>query len=104
MAEVLEVKHNEAARRYEAEVEGQLAVVDYRQAEGQLTLTHTGVPKSLEGRGIGSALVKAVLDDVRARGLEVVPECPFISAYIRRHQEYLPLVEASSREPLRRAD
>ena len=104
MVEALEVKHNEAARRYEAEVEGQLAVVDYWQRDGRLTLTHTGVPTPLEGRGIGSALVKAVLDDVRARGLEVVPECPFVSAYIRRHQEYLPLVESSWREPLRRAD
>lgn len=97
MAEDVAVRDNEAAARYEAEVEGLSAVLGYRRLGPQLTLTHTDVPKALEGRGVGSALAKAALEDARARGLEVIPECPFVSSYIRRHPEYLPLVEAGSR-------
>ena len=97
MSEIPQMRHNEAASRYEAEIEGQSVVLGYRLRGNQLTLVHTDVPKSLEGRGIGSALAKATLEDARVRGLEVVPECPFVAWYIRRHPEYLPLVEAGSR-------
>ncbi len=102
MHEDLEVTHNEARQRYEAEVEGQLAVLDYRLRGTSLTLTYTGVPKPLEGRGIGSALVKVALDDARENGFSVIPECPFVGTFVRRHQEYLPIIDEGSREALRR--
>ncbi len=88
----LTVRDNPAAHRYEADVDGELAVAYYRLAGSTITFTHTEVPERLEGRGIGGALASFVLDDARARGLKVIPRCPFIKAYIDRHPEYQSLV------------
>jgi predicted GNAT family acetyltransferase len=54
---------------------------------------HTRVPGELEGQGYGGALAKAALDYARANGLKVIPTCPFVSAYLRRHKEYADLVQ-----------
>jgi len=83
----VEVRNNEAAHQYELEVDGRLALAAYRLRDGRITFTHTEVPDALEGRGIGSKLVKAALDDVRAKGLKVVPACQFVKHYIDKHPE-----------------
>ncbi len=87
-----EVRNNEAARRYELEVDGGLALAAYRIRDGRITFTHTEVPDALEGRGIGSKLVKAALDDARARALKVVPACPFVKHYMDKHPEVQDLL------------
>jgi hypothetical protein len=58
-----------------------------------LSIYHTEVPRSVEGRGLGSTLVAGILDIARARGLKVVPICPFVSAFIGRHPEYADLLK-----------
>lgn len=65
----------------------------YRAAADVLVLTHTEVDPSYEGRGVGSRLVREVLDDVRARDLRVVPRCPFVQGWIERHADYQDLVD-----------
>jgi len=87
-----EVADNPALSRYEMAVDGKVAVVEYRRLGDVLALTHTEVPQALSGRGVGTALVLATLDRVRAAGLKVRPLCPFITAVIRRHPEYGDLV------------
>ena len=87
-----EVRNNEAAHRYELEVDGQRAIAEYRLRPGRISFTHTEVPDALEGRGIGTRLVKAALDDARAKGLKVVPACPFVKHYIDKHSEYADLL------------
>jgi predicted GNAT family acetyltransferase len=67
--------------------------IRYATAPGLVLLIHTDVSPSVEGQGFGSALVRGALDDIRARGLRVVPVCPFVAAYLRRHPEYGDLVE-----------
>lgn len=86
------VTNNEAAQQYELEVEGQLALAAYRLSDGRITFTHTEVPEALEGRGIGSKLVEAALDDARAQGLKVVPACPFVKHYMDKHPEVQDLL------------
>jgi predicted GNAT family acetyltransferase len=89
------VERNAAVRRYELQVDGETALVQYRdEDDGTVRLLHTEVPKALGGRGIGSVLAKGVLDVIRAEGRRVVPECEFIAAYIDRHPEYQDLVSA----------
>jgi predicted GNAT family acetyltransferase len=79
--------------RYEIEEDGEVAgFLMYRIEPGVLELVHTDVDPKWEGKGVGAALVKGALDDVRARGLKVRPYCPFVAAYIRRHPEYEDLV------------
>ncbi|HEX9965875.1 MAG TPA: GNAT family N-acetyltransferase [Allosphingosinicella sp.] len=82
-----EVRNNEAKGQYELEVEGRLALAAYRLGDGRITFTHTEVPDELEGRGIGSRLVEAALEDARERGLKVVPACPFVKHYMDKHPE-----------------
>ncbi|MGE3595357.1 MAG: GNAT family N-acetyltransferase [Dehalococcoidia bacterium] len=87
------VENNERAQRYETVVDGHRAVIEYRREGERITYLHTEVPKALEGRGIGSALARAALDDARAHNLTVVPICPIVREYIRRHSEYESLVQ-----------
>jgi uncharacterized protein len=91
----IQVIDNAAKRRYEALVDGAVAgYVLYEQREGELVLIHTEVAEEFEGEGVGSRLIAGALDDIRARGLQVTPLCPFAAAYIKRHAEYSDLVAA----------
>lgn len=74
--------------RFELNVNGQVAFIDFIEAkESKIFLTHTEVPKSLEGEGVGSALVSKVLDYIRTNNLQLAPLCPFVASYIKRHPE-----------------
>lgn len=91
----IQVGDNPAKRRYEVLVDGAVAgYVFYQQREDALVLIHTEVGEEFEGKGVGSRLAAGTLDDVRARGLRIVPVCPFIKSYIERHPEYADLVAA----------
>jgi predicted GNAT family acetyltransferase/glutaredoxin len=90
-----EVVHVPEASRYELRLDGRLiGLAAYRRRNGRIAFTHTEVDESCEGRGFGSMLAAAALDDARRQGLEVAPLCPFIAYYIDRHPEYQPLVAA----------
>ncbi len=89
------VRDNPDKRRYEALVDDEVAgFLFYRAREGELVLIHTEVGEEFEGQGIGSKLVAGALDDIRARGLRIVPICPFVKAYLERHPEHSDLVAA----------
>jgi predicted GNAT family acetyltransferase len=96
------IRDNPTAQRYEAHLEGHLAILVYEREGNQIIFQHTSVPDTLEGRGIGGKLARAALEDARARGLVVVPNCPFVASYIRRHPEYLALVSEGRRQELER--
>jgi len=88
-----EIRHNQADHRYEAWLDGgPVGYAFYRDEPGRTVFTHTEVAAEVEGRGVGRALVRGALDDVRARGDEVVPLCPFVAGYIKTHREYQDLV------------
>lgn len=88
------VQDNPAKQQFELIVDGYTALAAYRLRDGIITFTHTEVPKELGGRGIGSTLAKEALNQVRERGLKVVPLCPFIKAYIDKNPEYRDLLAA----------
>jgi uncharacterized protein len=86
------------ASRYELRLDGHLVgLAAYHRRGNRIAFTHTEVDESCEGRGFGSRLVAAALEDAKSKGLDVVPLCPFIAHYIKRHPEYEPLVAASHR-------
>ena len=87
------VRDNTELHRFELDAEGHVAFSNYKRAGSVLTILHTETPKALEGRGIGSALMRGVLDSARAQGLKVDPVCPFAKAYIERHPEYADLLQ-----------
>lgn len=81
------VWHDAAHRRFLLELEGASAFAEYRRVGEAVMFTHTEVPRALEGRGVGRALVAGALDQVRRDGREVIPLCPFVLAYMRRHPD-----------------
>jgi predicted GNAT family acetyltransferase len=89
-AEVVDVPD---ASRYELRLaERVIGLAAYRRRDGRIAFTHTEVDEALAGRGFGSRLAAAALDDAARQGLDVVPLCPFIARYIERHTEYAGLL------------
>ena len=86
------VLHNQDEHRFELTVEGELAVLNYMLKGRIIIFTHTGVPPSIGGRGLGSRLVHTGLEFARENGLKVRSLCWFVSKYIRLHPEYQTLV------------
>ncbi len=96
------VLHNESESRFEIDLEGATAVLDYDLDGERIAFTHTEVPQQFEGRGYGAQLARAGLDYARQAGLAVVPACGFISAFIRRNPQYAELVAAEYRDRVTR--
>lgn len=86
MAEA-EVVLSEGRSRFELTDEGSTAFIDVTRDGDTMTLVHTEVPEALEGRGIGSALVRGALAHIRDNNLTVVPQCPFVASYLKRHPD-----------------
>ena len=79
--------------RYEALVGQEVAgFTDYHRQPGLMTALHTEIEASFQGRGIGSALVREMLDDLRRRDERVFAVCPYVKGYLRRHRGYADLV------------
>lgn len=88
-------------RRYELQVAGALAFIDYRRDGRIVSMTYAEVPAAVRGGGVGSRLVEGALALVRARGEKVVPLCSFVAHYIRRHPEHHDLLAGGIDEHLR---
>ena len=100
MADAPKVVMNEAERRFEVKLEGEVAFTEYRLVDHGIILPHTVVPEAFEGRGVGGALAKAALGYAREQGLKVIPTCPFVAGYIAKHPEWHDLVHETYRERL----
>lgn len=93
------VRDNPDEKRYDIRVDGQLAgFAQYRARPGLLAFIHTEIDPAFEGQGLGGKLIRFALEDARARELAVLPFCPFVNGYIRRHPEFVELVPADHRE------
>ena len=95
------VTDNLDLHRYEAHVDGELAgYAEYQLTRWSIVFTHTQVDDRFEGRGVGSALARSALDDVRAQGeRDVIPVCPFIRGWLDQHAEYADLVRQHHDDP-----
>jgi predicted GNAT family acetyltransferase len=85
------ISHDRAHSRFVTTVDGHECVVDYILSNGVMTITHTGVPGPVEGRGIAAALTKFALETAREQGWKVRPVCSYAVAYMERHPEYQTL-------------
>src|SRR6476661_8126432 len=95
------VRDNPDKHRFEIDLgDGAFAIAEYTLPDGKVVFTHTKVPASFEGQGIGSSLIRAALDAARERHLQVIPICPFFAAYMKKHAEVQDLLEPSYRSVL----
>jgi predicted GNAT family acetyltransferase len=88
------VRDNAARSRYELEVSGQTAFLDYRQSGKLRVLTHAEVPQALRGAGIAARLTAGALELVRAEGGKVLPRCPYVVEFIERNPQFNDLLAA----------
>jgi uncharacterized protein len=92
------VTDNPAASQYELHVGDKLAgIIAYRLRDNQISLLHTEIEPAFQGAHLGGHLARSVLDDARQRGLTVLPFCPYVSSWIKRHPDYAELVPSPRR-------
>lgn len=85
---VADITHDPVARRFSTRVEGVECELDYTLSGGVMTITHTGVPAAVGGRGLAGQLVREALTTARDRGWKVVPACSYASAWMDRHADF----------------
>ena len=95
----VEVTDNPDKARFEIVADGELAgFVLYHLRDGEIAFTHTQTDDRFRGQGLAARLVRASLDEARARHLAVLPYCPFVRSWITEHREYADLIPAGRRE------
>jgi uncharacterized protein len=85
--DIPQVVDDQAGSRFIVVADGEVAELMYRLQGDRLVLIHTGVPEALEGRGIGSMLAAAAIDEAKRRGLTIVPLCPFVTSWLEHHPD-----------------
>jgi predicted GNAT family acetyltransferase len=88
------VRDNPERNRFEMDTQAGLAIARYRRVGSTLMILHTEVPRAVEGRGLGSQLVRGMLDLVRGRNEQVVPLCGFVRRFVAQHPDYAALVKS----------
>ena len=83
-----DVVDNKDHNRFELAVDGELAILEYRIADGAIYFTHTETPWRLQGRGIAGRVVGAAAESARARGLKIVPRCSYVARWLQDHPEF----------------
>jgi predicted GNAT family acetyltransferase len=83
---------NEDQQRFEMNIDGEYAVINYRQTNGVVNLVHTEVSEELEGKGVAAALVTKTLQYLDQHQLKMVPSCTYVQYYLRRHPEWNRIV------------
>jgi predicted GNAT family acetyltransferase len=81
------VTHNEAKGQFEIVLGNERAVLQYHRTDDSITLLHTEVPLASRGRGLGNQLIRSALDFAHFNRLKVIPVCPFVKAYLKKHPE-----------------
>lgn len=88
----LPLVRNEEKQRFEMDVNGSLALIEYRDYPGKIALTHTEVEPALEGQGAATAIIEKTLAWIETQGLQLIPLCPLVVAYLKRHPEWNRIV------------
>jgi predicted GNAT family acetyltransferase len=86
------VRNNTALGRFEQDLEDGVAFATYRLSPHAVTILHTEVPAATRESGVGSQFVRRVLEEIRAQGLKVVPQCSFVQAFITKNPEFNDLL------------
>ena len=94
----LKLVKNETAHRFEMIVNGNAAIIEYKEYPGKIALIHTEVPAILEGKGVATAIIEKTLNYIEQNNLKLIPLCPMVVAYINRHPGWKRIVDQSVKE------
>lgn len=85
--------NNESEKQFEFHLDDHVPRIEYIKTKNEIYLTHTEVPRQLEGQGVGFALVKKVLEEIETYNVSLIPLCPFVAVYMKRHPEWKRLLK-----------
>jgi hypothetical protein len=85
--------NNVEGHQFEIRVDDQIARLKYEIRGGEIELIHTEVPAALGGQGVANELARGALEFAAQHSLRVIPTCPFVRAFLKRHDEYAKLTE-----------
>lgn len=88
----MHVQHDAKAHRFVIDLDGSQGLIDYQLRDGVMAITHTAVPREIEGRGVASQLTRAAFNHARAEGLKIHPACSYAAAWSKRHPELSDVV------------
>lgn len=83
---------NEEKNRFEIEIDGHYAYINYREFHDQMALVHTEADPELAGKGAAVAVVEKTLNYIEEQGMKVIPLCTYVFAYIKKHPEWKRVV------------
>ena len=89
----LELIKNEKESQFEMVVDGHTAIIVYKESPGKIALIHTEVPPVLEGKGVATAIIEKALNYIEQNNLKLVPLCPVVVAYVKRHPGWKRIVD-----------
>lgn len=96
------VERVDAHHRYDILVDGQRAgLTAYRDLGAQRVFFHTEIDEAFAGQGLGAELVQQALADVRASGMRIVPVCPYVAKFLKRHDEFADVTDPVTPDILR---
>ena len=84
----LDLVKNDTGNRFEMNVDGHTAIIEFKQYPGIIALLHTEVPPQLEGKGAATAIIEKTLDYIEKKNFKLIPLCPLVVAYLKRHPEW----------------
>jgi uncharacterized protein len=89
----MNIIHDAADLRFYAKVAGEEAELTYTYPEETvLDFDYTYIPPTARNQGLSDHLVKAGLEFARGKKYQVIPSCPVVEAYVKRHPEYKDLL------------
>lgn len=91
----LDVNKNKEKKRFELTVDGYTAFIAYKEEGKTIQLIHTESPEELAGRGVATALIEKTLHYLEEQAYRVMPYCPLVFAYIKRHPEWKRIVSVN---------
>jgi uncharacterized protein len=92
-----EFTDNTDKKQFELITDGITSKIEYILMGGKIIFTHTEVPQEFEGKGIGAKLVELALKNIESRGLKLIPLCPFTASYIKRHPEWMRVLDTNTK-------
>jgi len=94
----LEIVKNERENQFEMVVDGHTAIIVYKEYPGKIALIHTEVPPVLEGKGVATAIIGKALNYIEQNNLKLIPICPVVVAYVKRHPEWKRIVDPAVKQ------
>lgn len=83
---------NEEKKRFEIEIDGHFAFIDYKTFGSQMALVHTETDPELKGKGAAAAVVEKTLQYLEEKNIALLPFCPYVFAYIKKTPEWKRIV------------